>query len=421
MTKACFVIPTYNEARNIAPLLRRLTELHPAADAAFLIVDDESPDGTGAIVEEFAAADPRVRLLSGPRRGLGNAYVRGIRYALDELGAEVVIQMDADFSHDPADAARLLEVLAQGADVAIGSRYIPGGTLDKRWSLPRRLLSRWGNRMARWIAGIPGVRDCTSGFKAIAAPLAHAAQLERLRGQGYVFQVELLHRLVHANAGIVEVPIHFREREHGKTKLGLGSLLEFFYTVWWLRLTGHKTFFKFAMVGVSGIAVNLGIFQLLLNSGAHKFIASPIAIEASIIWNFLWNNYWTFAHRVMYGRKRIRGIKYNLVALLSLVVSYATFIALSVLLPEASLIALQACGIVPAIMINYSLNSYWTFANESVRAEGGGMESAIAGGPTADGKRGGAAAGAKTEGAGVDGARVEGAKTGDAGLSGGQG
>ena len=361
-TRVCFVIPTYNEARNITPLLRRLVGLYSGAGVSFLVVDDNSPDGTAAQVAEFAAAEPRVRLLCGPRRGLGDAYVRGIRHALERLGAEIVVQMDADFSHDPADAARLLARLEDGADVAIGSRYVAGGTLDRNWSLWRRLLSRWGNLLARWISGIRRVRDCTGGFKAIRAEALRAAQIERVRGRGYVFQVELLHRLSHANADIVEVPIHFRDRVRGKTKLGFGSLLEFFYTVWWLRLAGYKTFIKFALTGLSGVVVNLGVFLLLLELGVNKFIASPLAIEASIVWNFLLNNYWTFADRVMYGRKRVRGIKYNLVSLLSLAVSYATFIALSILFPGASLVVLQACGIVPATMINYSLNSYWTFA-----------------------------------------------------------
>ena len=361
-TKICFVIPTYNEARNVAPLLRRLTGLYTAAETRFLVVDDNSPDGTARYARECAAADPRIMLLPGERRGLGAAYVRGITYALDKLGAEVVVQMDADFSHAPADAARLLAALDGGADVAIGSRYVRGGTLDERWGCWRRLLSRWGNRLARWIAGIKSARDCTAGFKAIRASALRAAQIERARGNGYVFQVELLHRLTHADARIVELPIHFRERERGETKLGFANLVEFFYTVWWLRFAGYRTFVKFGVVGVTGVAVNLGSFLWLLHLGLNEFIASPVAIEISIIWNFVLNNYWTFADRALYGRKRVRGIKFNLVSLLSLGVSYTTFIVLSLLLPHAPLVALQACGIVPATLINYSLNSYWTFA-----------------------------------------------------------
>lgn len=362
-SQACFVIPTYNEASNITAMLQRLAELYPASDTRFLIVDDQSPDGTAAMVQEFAAADPRVHLLSGPRKGLGHAYVRGIKHALDELNAQVVIQMDADFSHDPADAARLLERIAAGADVAIGSRYVAEGALDEKWGLWRRLISRWGNRLARWIGGIKNVKDCTAGFKAIRASVLRAAQIEQTRGQGYVFQVELLHRLAHANAKIEEVPIYFREREHGTTKLGFGSMVEFFYTVWWLRLAGYKTFIKFCVIGVTGVAVNLGAFQFLIQVlELNKYIASPIAIQVSIVWNFLLNNYWTFADRVMLGRKRVRGLKYNLVSLVSLAVSYGSFIALSLLFPAVPPYILQACSIVPGTAINYSLSSYWTFA-----------------------------------------------------------
>ena len=242
----CFVVPTYNEASNIVRFLVRLTGLYPDPDTVFLIVDDESPDGTGRLVREFAASDDRVRLLEGPRRGFGQAVVRGMVHALDTGGADAIVLMDADFSHDPVDAERLLARLrgedgpADGADVAIGSRYVPGGTIDPRWRLRRRLLSRWGNRFARSIAGIRAVHDCTSGFKAIRADALRAAKVEEVRARGLVFQVEILHRLIHAGARVVEEPIHFREREHGRTKTGAGSILEFFYRVWWLRVASYR-------------------------------------------------------------------------------------------------------------------------------------------------------------------------------------
>ena len=365
--KICFVIPTYNEADNIVPLLGKLTELYPDTNTRFLVVDDDSPDGTGNLVARFAAAEPRVSLLRGQRRGLGDAYLRGMTEALERLGAEVVVQMDADFSHDPQDVARLLAALnaedetGEGTDVAIGSRYIAGGSLDRRWSLRRRLLSRWGNRLARWIAGIGGVQDCTAGFKAIRASALRAADIGRIRGQGYVFQVELLHRLHSSGARITELPIHFRERERGTTKLGFRNLVEFFFIVWRLRLARHETFAKFALTGLSGVVVNLGLFQLLLTAGLHRFIASPLAIEASVVWNFILNNYWTFADREMQGRKRIRGLKFNLVSLFSLGLSFSTFVALSFLFPQSPSVILQAIGILPATVVNYSLNSWWTF------------------------------------------------------------
>ena len=357
----CFVIPTYNEAGNITQLLQRLAELYPGANMLFLIVDDKSPDGTGRLVREFAAGDDRVHLLEGKRRGLGTAYIRGIGYALERLAAEVVVQMDADFSHDPADAGRLLARVASGADVAIGSRYVPGGAVDEKWGFRRRQLSLWGNCMARWIAGLKGVRDCTAGFKAIRATALRAAAVQEISVLGYAFQVALLHRLIHAGARVVEEPIYFRDREYGVTKLGLDSMLEFVYHIWWLRLTTHRTFLKFCVTGLSGVVVNLGSFHLLMQVGLHRYLVSPIAIEFSIVSNFLINNYWTFAKRTMTGGKRIRGLKFNVVSLLALAVSYSAFLVLSFLFPGAAPVFLQGVAIVPSVLVNYFLNSYWTF------------------------------------------------------------
>ena len=357
----CFVIPTYNEAENITLLLPRLAELYPNPNLLFLVVDDESPDSTGRLVREFAATDARVHLLEGKKRGLGAAYVRGIRHALEELRAEVVVQMDADFSHDPADAGRLLARVAAGADVCIGSRYVPGGSVDESWGFRRRQLSLWGNRLARWIAGLKGVRDCTAGFKAIRASALRAAAVQEITVLGYAFQVALLHRLLHSGARVVEEPIYFRDRTRGVTKLGLDSMLEFLYHIWWLRLTSHRTFIRFCLTGFSGVAVNLVSFHLLLQLGLHRYLASPIAIELSIISNFLINNYWTFADRELTGRRRIRGLKFNLVSLLALAVSYGSFLLLSLLLPGVPPLWLQGLAIGPAVLVNYFLNSYWTF------------------------------------------------------------
>ena len=364
--KICFVIPTYDEALNINPLLRQLTELYRDPDVAFLIVDDESPDGTAHLVREFMEkVDGRVHLLQGKRRGLGDAYVRGITHAIDTLGADIIVQMDADFSHDPAAAGRLLDRVAGGADVAIGSRYVEGGSLDERWHVRRRMLSRWGNHLARWIGGLKGISDCTAGFKAIRADKLREAKIESVQARGYVFQVELLHRLINCGARVVEEPIHFRDREHGETKLGMFNMLEFFFNVLLLRLRSHLTFFKFSLVGICGVVVNLGSFSLLIELGLHKFLASPTAILASIISNFLMNNYWTFGDRVMTSRKSARGFKFIIVSLTTLLLSYTVFVVLSMLFPKVLPVLLQAVGIAPGALLNYYLNSRWTFREAS--------------------------------------------------------
>ena len=230
----CFIIPTYNEAANITPLLTRLAALYPEPDAAFLIVDDNSPDGTGRLVQDFAQTDRRAHLLTGRKGGLGLAYRRGMAYAIAELKADIILCMDADFQHDPADARRLLARIESGAAVALGSRYIPGGGVTADWQGIRYRLSRRINRLAARLTGLGEIRDCTGGFRAIRADARISAALAGLTVRGYAFQLVLLHRLHKAGATVVEEPILFHAREQGQTKLGLRDLLEFCY--WALRL-----------------------------------------------------------------------------------------------------------------------------------------------------------------------------------------
>jgi dolichol-phosphate mannosyltransferase len=360
--RVCFVVPTYNEAGNITPLLEQLLTLAQASPGyAFhvLVVDDGSPDGTGELVR--ALNDPRVELLEGPRRGLGDAYLRGIGHALDRLAPDYVVQMDADISHAPLVAGRLLEAMDARTDVVIGSRYVPGGRIEAGWSRGRRWLSRWGNRFARYVAGLYRVRDCTSGFKVMRAQSLRDALPFRFRVQGYVFQVALLHYLVAGGARVKEVPICFADRRQGETKLGARDVAEFFVHVWSLRLLSHKTFVKFALVGLSGVLVNLGSFQALAALGWHRYLASAVAIEVSIVSNFLLNNYWTFRDREVASGVRVRGLKFNAISVATLAMSLATFVALDRWLPGWPPIAYQAVAILPGALVNYFANSYWTF------------------------------------------------------------
>lgn len=355
----CFVIPTYNEIGNIQALLERLMALDP--NWQVLIVDDQSPDGTAELVQSFCEKYDRIHLSSGEKHGLGAAYKRGMVVAMSQLDAKIVVQMDADFSHDPAETAHLIKLLRDGSDVAIGSRYVKGASIDTDWHFLRLLLSQGGNWLARRIADIRGVVDCTSGFRAIRTEMLELVDVARLPINGYAFQIALLHRLIRHDARVVEHPIHFKDRLHGKTKLGLFDLLEFFITVWMLRFPNIKTFTKFALTGLSGVIVNLGAFYVLLEIGTHKYIASPLAVELSILWNFLLNNYWTFSHREMIGNKLVRGLRFNVVSFGTLCLSFITFLALSVVFPDWSPLLRQAIAIVPASVFNYFINSYWTF------------------------------------------------------------
>ena len=356
--RICFVIPTYNERDNILDLLGQLVDLYKSSQ--ILIVDDESPDNTSEIVNNFASNNPSVHLLSGRKRGLGEAYKRGIYFAITQLKADIIIQMDADFSHNPAVAEKLINLIHQGYDVAVGSRYIEGGEIDVNWPKSRRWLSKGGNQLARYIAGIRSVCDCTSGFRAIRAKKLQESNIQTLSAKGYSFQIQLIHRMINQDAKIKEYPIYFQDRSCGQTKLQLYDILEFFITVWVLRFKNIGTLLKFSMVGLSGIIVNLSFFYVLLELGIHKYIASIVAVEISIICNFLFNNYWTFSPIKAKGNLIRRGLRFNFISFISLIFSFSTFFLISSL-STWHLLACQTIAILPAFLFNYFSNLLWVF------------------------------------------------------------
>jgi dolichol-phosphate mannosyltransferase len=330
-------------------------------DMNILVVDDNSPDGTAEIVKVESEKCSNIHLITGKKQGLGAAYIRGMKYAIDKLNADIVMEMDADFSHKPEDISRMVSALNKGADFVIGSRYIDGGKIPDDWGVKRRMISKWGNIFARYIAGLSRIRDCTAGFRAIHVSVIKKMNMGNLRVQGYAFQMALLHQAIANGAVVKEIPVEFVDRIRGETKLGVSDMIEFIINAWWIRLGNSKTFIKFAIVGISGVFVNLGSFTILINSGLNKFIASPISIELSIISNFLLNNYWTFAFRNNEDKLHLKGLKFNIVSFIALGVSYLTFVSLSLLFPDVYHQIHQAIGIIPATIINYLLNSYWTF------------------------------------------------------------
>ncbi len=361
--KVVIIIPTYNERENIQVLIPELDQQFRLMDheCQLLVVDDNSPDGTAEAVRILQQKYHHLHLITGEKNGLGAAYIRGMKHAMEMLQADVVFEMDADFSHKPEDVPRLMAEIDAGADFVIGSRYVPGGTIPKEWGWHRKLNSWGGNAVARNVAGIYGVRDCTAGFRSIRTSLLHKIDLSDLRVQGYAFQVSLLHAAKTAGARIKEIPVDFVERSRGESKLGLRDVIEFITHAGWIRFRSSKTFIKFGLVGLSGVAVNLLFFTLFLMMGINKYLASPLAIELSIVSNFMFNNYWTFRARNSADRIRVRGIKFNLVSLLSLIVSYGTFILLTANFPHVVPQVHQLIGIIPATLVNYFMNSRWTF------------------------------------------------------------
>ena len=230
------ILPTYNEAENIAAIVTSagavLAEAAPAGHRV-LVVDDGSPDGTGEIADCLAAEHEWLQVLHRTEKnGIGPAYLAGFRYALDH-GAAYVLEMDSDFSHDPADLARLLRAVHAGADLALGSRYVAGGGVTD-WGLLRRFVSEGGSTYARLMLGLR-VRDLTGGFKCFRREVLEAIHFDSVRSQGYAFQVELTYRTVQAGFGVVEVPIVFRDRELGQSKMSWRIAAEAMWLVPLLR------------------------------------------------------------------------------------------------------------------------------------------------------------------------------------------
>ena len=237
MAGTWLILPTYNEAENVEAVVRAsLAQLEQAGGPhTVLIVDDNSPDGTGEIADRLAGELDRVRVLHRPaKEGLGRAYLAGFEVAL-ENGAELVMEMDADFSHDPADIPRLIAA-AGASDVVLGSRYVPGGGVVN-WGWMRRALSRGGCAYARILLGLP-VRDLTGGFKCFNARVLRGLDLTGVHADGYGFQIELTYRAIQGGFTVTEVPILFRERRVGQSKMTARIALEAVWKVPALRLRG---------------------------------------------------------------------------------------------------------------------------------------------------------------------------------------
>ena len=213
--RSILVLPTYNERENIERFIRTVRASHPTL--AVVVVDDLSPDGTGAVVENLSISDPLLTVIhrSG-KKGLGAAYLAGFAFALDH-GFEFILTMDADFSHDPRVISHLLESLERSNDAAIGSRYVTGGSIVG-WPVHRRVLSKYGNFYTRFVLGLTP-RDCTSGFRAYRSTTLSAIDLGSIKGDGYVFLTSILRRIQQQAFSIAEVPITFTDRVEGQSKM----------------------------------------------------------------------------------------------------------------------------------------------------------------------------------------------------------
>jgi dolichol-phosphate mannosyltransferase len=233
--RATVCLPTYNERENLPRMIEALRGVLREGDRV-LVIDDNSPDGTGAIADALATEHAFVDVLHREEKeGLGRAYIAGFHHALTG-GAELVLEMDCDFSHDPADVARLIEAAENGADLVLGSRYVPGGS-TKNWGLARRVISRGGSAYTALFLRM-GVKDPTGGFKCFRRPVLERLDLDGITPRGYAFQIEMTYRAKRAGFRVVEIPITFVDREVGQSKMSRSVVLEAIWRVPLLRLGG---------------------------------------------------------------------------------------------------------------------------------------------------------------------------------------
>ncbi len=333
MQHILIVIPTYNEAENIQPLVSAIETVfdwQTAIRADILFVDDCSPDGTADVIQSLKTK-LRIRLLSGRRAGLGNAYIRGLSRGLRRGTYDAFVMMDADLSHDPADIPRLLTAIDHGADYVIGSRYAIGGTVAAGYSPRRQFQSRAANWLARTLIDVPAPpHDLTAGFKAIRASALRTVPLQAIQASGYVFQVSLLYEFMKRGYQVREVSTVFHSRRRGVSKLGWHDILEFVIATYRLNPSARlQRMIRFGIVGASGTIVNLLILLALVHlAGWQPQYAYIAALEGSIISNFILNHLVTFRYSQTGGRWHGFARKlaiYNGVALIGAAIAWGAF------------------------------------------------------------------------------------------------
>ncbi|KKP67862.1 MAG: Glycosyltransferase [Candidatus Roizmanbacteria bacterium GW2011_GWA2_35_19] len=317
MRKLVVILPTYNEKGNVGLLI---TEIFDKLDTlknwelSILVVDSKSPDGTGTEIKKLRKKYPRLYLLEVAKEGLGRAYTQAFSYLEKNINPYLVIQMDADLSHNPDSLPDLIKKIENGADFVIGSRYIRGGSIPPNWGLHRKFLSVMGNLTVKLGFMKLRISDWTSGYRAIKFWLVKKAFQHIKNYSGYVFQIAFLDFALKNNAVIGEVPIHFRERKSGVSKI---NFVQYIFSIF-LYIFLHSSFIKFAIVGVLGFGVDFGISYLMIEI-LHKavWISTLLSTETAIISNFIMNNFWSFSDKKIEGgiTKFITSfLKYNLVS-----------------------------------------------------------------------------------------------------------
>ena len=361
--KICFVLPTYNEEENIENIIQQILKEEKNQSKhtfSILVVDDNSTDETQTIVQRYISLNSKIHLVTGQKKGLGDAYKRGFKFALNDLKADLIFQMDSDGQHDTSLIPHFVSYIEEGKDVVIGSRFIDGGTTPD-FSFSRLLMSKVGNLLVRYVGGITQVKDCTSGYRAIRASYLKELDFSYLSTRGYSFQSSLICDLAWRGADISEIPIEFSSRQGGDSKLALRDQIEFLLNIPRLGFRNLEDFMKYSLVGVSGVFVNLGLYLFLTRYYEISEVVAPlIAIESALVSNFILNNFWTFGKRITQSRIRVKFVKFNLVSGFSALINYSAFLTLFLVFGLYDILA-NLIGIGLAAIVNYLINSNWTW------------------------------------------------------------
>lgn len=307
MKKIVIIMPTYNEAENISIMIEALFEKEfpkiEGAEMHLLVVDDNSPDGTGDIVKEKIKKYDNLHLLQGKKQGLGWAYIRGMKHAMKELDADAVMEMDADGQHPPRFVKPMVDAYLNGADYVIGSRYIPGGSVPAEWAIHRKAVSFFGNLFIRLVLVKPGLHDLTTGFRLTKVNgVLDKIDLDNLmEPERFAYKVDLLYQSIKNAKKVEEVPLEFASRTKEKSKFNPKEMISTFKVAIILGIKDKQRFIKFGVVGFAGYVVNAAGLWYFARLSFPEWGIWAAATELAILNNFIFNNIWTFKKEKITG------------------------------------------------------------------------------------------------------------------------
>lgn len=361
--KVTIIIPTYKEQANIGSTIDNLEvefkKIPAAHQLEILVIDDNSPDETQAIVNKKAQQYSNVILLPNPQKqGLGAAYIKAFKYAIEKLGSEVIFEYDADGSHQPKYIPGMVKALEDGADVVVGSRYVPGGSMPDNWGLNRKLISYFGNLLARSVLWAWQYKDMTSGFRGTKTKFLKQIDLDNLLSKQFAYKIHLYYALHLLKAKIVEYPIDFIDRNKGNSKFPKNNILDSLRVVFTLRLRKSQKLIQIMIVGGIGTIVQLGFFNLF-RLQLNLSLAQNLAIELAVVSNFILNNIWTFKEKKFgfsnFKQLIVGFLKFNFLSLGSIVIQNLLLLGGIALLGRSFWIenSLVILGILLGLIWNY--------------------------------------------------------------------